>query len=442
MVIYVDHKTSLLYCPVLDPLGTAPPIIAPIQNPARNRGNRQRMKFGIQYQLNVVRPLDSDDWAPDDEHKRFQEALEQIEFADKLGFDYIFETEHHFLEEYSASSAPEVFLAAASQRTKNARLIHGIVQMPPKQNHPARVAERIATLDLVSNGRVEFGTGEGATETEIGGFGTRREDKKAAWEEATRECLRMMTMTPYPGYEGEHFSMPERNIVPKPLQKPHPPVWVAASRLETVMVGARLGMGAMGVGFETPEEAEERVSRYYELIRNCKYPIGMALNPALAAGGNMMMARTNEEAMRRGLRGAQFFGFALGFTNGEVHHGRDHLNREFVKRFGLEGDRYTNVTETEPDDETQRTLFRAGRRGNFIGSPEFVRENLRKYEDAHIDIMNFYIQVHERTHEHIMETLELFAKEVMPEFQERHHLHQKWREQQLDGVKFPINASI
>lgn len=399
------------------------------------------MKFGIQYQLNVVRPLDRDDWDPDDERKRFQEALEQIEFADKLGFDYVFETEHHFLEEYSASSAPEVFLGAASQRTKNVRLIHGIVQMPPKQNHPARVAERIATLDLVSNGRVEFGTGEGATETEIGGFGTRREDKKAAWEEATRECLRMMTMTPYPGYEGDHFSMPERNIVPKPIQKPHPPVWVAASRLETVMVGARLGIGAMGVGFETPEEAEERVSRYYELIRNCKNPIGQALNPALAAGGNMMMARTNEEAMQRGLRGAQFFGFALGFTNGEVHHGRDHLNREFVRRFGLEG-RENVVTETEPDDETQRTLFRAGRRGNFIGSPEFVRENLRKYEDAHIDIMNFYIQVHERQHEHIMETLEMFAKEVMPEFQERHHLHQKWREQQLDGIKFPINSSI
>jgi alkanesulfonate monooxygenase SsuD/methylene tetrahydromethanopterin reductase-like flavin-dependent oxidoreductase (luciferase family) len=398
------------------------------------------MKFGIQYQLNVVRPLDRDDWDPVDEHKRFQEALEQIEFADKLGFDYIFETEHHFLEEYSASSAPEVFLAAASQRTKNARLIHGIVQMPPKQNHPARVAERIATLDLVSNGRVEFGTGEGATITEIEGFGTKREDKKAAWEEATRECLRMMTMTPYPGYDGEFFSMPERNIVPKPLQKPHPPVWVAASRLETVMVGARLGMGAMGVGFETPEEAQERVSRYYELIRNCR-PIGKAINPALAAGGNMMMGRTNEEAMQRGLRGAQFFGFALGFTNGEVHHGRDHLNREFVKRFGLEG-RENVVTEAEPDDETQRTLFRAGRRGNFIGSPDFVRENLRKYEDAHIDIMNFYIQVHERKHEHIMETLEMFAKEVMPEFQERHHLHQKWREQQLDGVKHEINSSI
>ena len=98
--------------------------------------------------------------------------------------------------------------------------------MPPKQNHPARVAERIAALDLVSHGRVEFGTGEGATTTEIGGFHTVHEEKKQAWEEATRECLRMMTTVPYPGYEGEYFSMPERNVIPKPLQKPHPPVWV------------------------------------------------------------------------------------------------------------------------------------------------------------------------------------------------------------------------
>src|ERR1700730_13735059 len=132
------------------------------------------MKFGVQYQLNVLRPLDSDQWGEEDEHKIFQEALEQIEFADKLGFDYIWETEHHFLEEYSTSSAPEVFLSAVSQRTKHARLGHGIIQMPPKHNHPARVAERVAALDLVSNGRVEFGTGEGATNTEIHGFGTRR----------------------------------------------------------------------------------------------------------------------------------------------------------------------------------------------------------------------------------------------------------------------------
>lgn len=151
------------------------------------------MKFGLFYELQLPKPLDNDQWDPDDERRIIKEALDQIEFADRLGFDYVFEVEHHFLEEYSHSSAPEVVLAAASQRTKRIRLGHGIVHMPPGHNHPARVAERVATLDLISDGRVEFGTGEGASDMELGGFNTPREEKKAQWEEATRECLRMMT---------------------------------------------------------------------------------------------------------------------------------------------------------------------------------------------------------------------------------------------------------
>ena len=106
----------------------------------------------------------------DSEYQLLQDALEQCELADRLGFDYVWEVEHHFLEEYCHSSAPEVFLAAVSQRTKHIRLGHGIVQTPPPFNHPARVAERIATLDLVSDGRVDFGTGESSSEAELGGF--------------------------------------------------------------------------------------------------------------------------------------------------------------------------------------------------------------------------------------------------------------------------------
>src|SRR5512147_735164 len=114
------------------------------------------MQFGIFYEHQIPRP-----WPKGAEQRLFQEALDQVELADRLGIDYAWEVEHHFLEEYSHSSAPEVFLAACSQRTKRIRLGHGIVQILPKVNHPARVAERIATLDIVSNGRVDFGTGEG-----------------------------------------------------------------------------------------------------------------------------------------------------------------------------------------------------------------------------------------------------------------------------------------
>src|SRR5688572_11795688 len=124
------------------------------------------MRFGMFYEHQLPRP-----WDEGAEHQLFQDALEQVELADKVGLSYVWAVEHHFLEEYSHSSAPEVFLAAASQRSKNIRLGHGIVLMPPGYNHPARVAERIATLDLVSNGRADFGTGESASRAELEGFG-------------------------------------------------------------------------------------------------------------------------------------------------------------------------------------------------------------------------------------------------------------------------------
>ena len=116
------------------------------------------MRFGVFYELQMPRP-----WAPDSEQRLLAEAIEQVEVADEVGIDVAWAVEHHFLEEYSHCSAPEVFLAACAARTKRIRLGHGIRQAPPPYNHPARTAECIATLDLISGGRVEYGIGEGAT---------------------------------------------------------------------------------------------------------------------------------------------------------------------------------------------------------------------------------------------------------------------------------------
>src|ERR1700761_9196185 len=130
------------------------------------------MKFGLFYEHQLPRP-----WTDGAEQQLFNEALDQIELADRLGIDHLWEVEHHFLEEYSHSSAPEVFLGACSQRTKRMRIGHGIALMPPKYSHPARIAERVATLDLVSNGRVDWGTGESGSLMELGGFGISRDEK-------------------------------------------------------------------------------------------------------------------------------------------------------------------------------------------------------------------------------------------------------------------------
>jgi len=198
------------------------------------------MKFGIFYEHQLPRP-----WDDDSEHRLLKDALEQVELADRLGIDYVWEVEHHFLEEYSHSSAPEVFLAAASQRTSRIRLGHGIVQLPFNFNHTARVAERIATLDLVSDGRVDFGTGEASSEAELGGFLIDREQKRPQWDEALDAVTRMFVETPFAGYDGQFFKMPVRGVVPRPLQRPHPPLWVACSRRETIHLAATKGIGAL-----------------------------------------------------------------------------------------------------------------------------------------------------------------------------------------------------
>src|SRR5438270_6806408 len=161
------------------------------------------MRFGIFYEHQQPRP-----WEDGSTERLLGDALDQVELADRLGFDYVWEVEHHFLEEYSHSSAPEVFLGAASQRTKRIRLGHGIVQLPPAFNHPARIVERAAMLDLVSGGRVELGTGEASPQAELGGFGVPREPKRAQREEGLDVVARMFVEEPFAGVHGDFLRMP------------------------------------------------------------------------------------------------------------------------------------------------------------------------------------------------------------------------------------------
>jgi alkanesulfonate monooxygenase SsuD/methylene tetrahydromethanopterin reductase-like flavin-dependent oxidoreductase (luciferase family) len=208
------------------------------------------VKFGIFYEHQMGRP-----WEADGEHRLIQDALEQVELADRLGISHVWEVEHHFLEEYSHSSAPEVFLAACSQRTQHIRLGHGIILTAPGFNHPARTAERLAMLDLVSNGRVEFGSGESSSEAELAGFGIDPLIKREQWLEGLEVAIRCMVEEPFTGVDGEYVKMPPRNVVPKPMQKPHPPLWVACSNRETILLAAEKGMGALTSGSSTPRPA-------------------------------------------------------------------------------------------------------------------------------------------------------------------------------------------
>jgi alkanesulfonate monooxygenase SsuD/methylene tetrahydromethanopterin reductase-like flavin-dependent oxidoreductase (luciferase family) len=379
------------------------------------------MKFGIFYEHQLPRP-----WDEGAELKLFQDALEQVEFADKLGIDVVWEVEHHFLEEYSHSSAPEVFLAACSQRTKNIRLGHGIVQTAPAYNHPARTAERIATLDLVSRGRVEFGSGESSSRAELRGFRIEPEHKRAMWREGLELTLRCMTETPFTGAKGKYVEIPPRNVVPKPVQKPHPPLWVACSRRDTILLAAREGIGALTFAFIDPEEAAGWVRDYERVLAEECRPIGLAVNPQLACVTPMMTHADEREAIARGLEGANFFGYSLAhfYVFGQHVPGTTNVWEEFQQKRSKMG--YSPEVALALRQERLGAKFAAsggeGLRG-AVGTPAQIREFLRRYEEAGVDQIIFVMQAGRNKHEHIMESLELFAREVMPEFKERDEKH-------------------
>lgn len=366
------------------------------------------MKFGLFYQHQALQP-----WDENTELRVYQEALDQVELADKLGFDCVWETEHHFLEEYSHSAAPEVFLAAASQRTKNIHLGHAVMLMSPNYNHPARSAERIAVLDLVSNGRVEWGTGESASALELGGFNVPQEEKTPMWQEATEQAANMLAMTPYPGFKGKYFEMPCRNIVPKPKQRPHPPMWVACSRRETIHRAAQHGLGALGFAFVEPQQAAKWVEDYYHIIKSDQcVPLSHTVNPNLALVCGLSVHEDQDEAVRRGLNGFKFLGYALGYVANYGRHkpGRSQLFQNFEE-----------IKDTLPNN--------AGMGG--IGTPAQVRALLKEYEAIGVDQIIFALTCGETKHEHICESLELFAKTVMPEFKDKEEKRQRDKDAML-----------
>ena len=391
------------------------------------------MQFGIFYEHQLPRP-----WDDDAERRLIQEALEQVELADRLGFDVVWEVEHHFLEEYSHSSAPEVFLAACSQRTTDIRLGHGIVQTPPPFNHPARVAERIAMLDLVSNGRVEFGTGESSSEAELGGFQIDPIYKREMWLEGLQVATRCMTETPFTGVDGTYVKMPPRNVVPKPVQKPHPPVWVACSRRDTILLAAEKGIGALTFAFIDPEEARTWVDDYYRTLEEKAVPVGRAVNANVACVTPFMCAPTEDEALARGIEGANFFGYSLGhyYIFGRHQPGVTDVWQEYQELRREMGFSPEIAAAVEQERLGARLATDDGAKGlrGAVGTPEQIRDFVRRYEEAGVDQIIFVSQAGKNRHEDIMESLELFGREVLPEFKDREPVRAKEKAARLEPV--------
>jgi luciferase family oxidoreductase group 1 len=366
------------------------------------------MKFGIFYELQLPRP-----WTADSEYQLFQDALTQFELADKLGYDHAWVVEHHFLEEYSHSSAPEVFLGAASQRTKNIRLGHGVIQLTT--NQPQRVAEKISTLDLLSGGRVEFGMGEATGPAELHPFGTRVRDKRDRWEEAVRAIMPMFSKDDWE-FHGQYHDFPARNVIPKSRQKPHPPLWVACSNIQTIAKAGEWGMGALGFSFVSPEAARAWVHRYYNnFLHNRNRLAEYKDNPNIAVVSGFMCAPTDEEACELAA-GWTFFIFALGY-----------YGRAGVDAPG-KSDLWSAYQSWRNSDKAKTALDNA-----LVGSPETLRKKLHQFSGSRVDQVILLNQAGKTTHKAICDSLELFAKEVMPEFHALEGEHQRWKNDVLSG---------
>jgi alkanesulfonate monooxygenase SsuD/methylene tetrahydromethanopterin reductase-like flavin-dependent oxidoreductase (luciferase family)/putative sterol carrier protein len=375
------------------------------------------VRFGLFYEHQHPRP-----WEDGAHERLLRDALEQIELADRSGFDYVWEVEHHFLEEYSHSSAPEVFLAAASQRTERIRLGHGIVQLPPAFNHPARIVERAAMLDIVSGGRVDLGTGEASSQAELGGFGVPRDEKRAQWEEALDVVARMFVEEPFAGVDGDFVRVPPRNVMPKPIQRPHPPLWVACSRRDTILLAARKGIGALSFSFVEPEAAKEWVDAYYETIASDEcVPAGFAVNPNVAVVLPMMCHDDEEVAIERGIDGAHFFGYSLAhyYAFGDHRPGRTSVWDEFIANRDKRGFARDIVTADDAPLGVKLLQEGLGSLRGAIGTPDQIAELVERYERAGVDQVIFVAQAGRNQHEHICEAISLVGERVLPRFAEQ-----------------------
>ena len=380
------------------------------------------MKLALQYEMQ--RPSL-------DDHLVLQETMEQCILADEVGFDYLWFVEHHFLTGFSASPCPDLIFAALSQRTKRIRLGLGVVILP--YHHPNRVAERVTMLDHLSEGRVDFGTGRSAP-YELTGMGIDPRDSREMWEESLAMIPKIWGSDKF-SYEGKFWQVPERQILPKPYQNPHPPMWVAALQPATYDIAADKGIGVLAFGSSAPSSLEPYVKAYKERVKHAN-PVGAFINDNWASSTLGICLQDDAEAKRLGAESLKnFFGPDRPYVQGQKDIYAqllerwggvpDHLQANFSRYVALEGETeakenildysggaaIANKIWDELDAETlcERAVV-------IAGNPDSCIEALKKHEATGIDQMMIMMQTETIPHEKVMESIELFGKYVIPEF--------------------------
>ena len=358
------------------------------------------MKFGLFFELSVPRPL-----SRQNEQQAVFNALEQARLADQLSFDNLWVVEHHFLEEYSHSSAPEVVLTAMAMQTERIRIGHGAVVCVPGINHPVRIAERCAMLDILSKGRLEVATARSSTWTELGGFGGSPDITKASWDEYVHAIPQMWMQDSF-SWEGVTFSMPERNVIPKPYQDPHPPLWVAVTTPGTEMDAAERGMGCLGVSAGSFASQEQTVKRYRQAVRHCR-PVGKLINSQVAGMNFMYCHEDRKQAAAIGLEMVRNFNYL------NTH---QLWSREVypTSAYRTLGNLAPGKGAKAPDDPR---VEKGVPEGVTIGDPGDLIAAIKMWESTGVDSINFVLNAVETIRQKdVLASLSLFAREVMPAF--------------------------
>jgi alkanesulfonate monooxygenase SsuD/methylene tetrahydromethanopterin reductase-like flavin-dependent oxidoreductase (luciferase family) len=356
------------------------------------------MKFGIFYEISVPRP-----WDGGAEKRVYDNCLEQVKLADELGFDQVWAVEHHFLEEYSHCPAPELFLTACAMITERIRVGHGIVVCVPQFNHPIKVAERTAVLDILSGGRLEVGTGRSATWTELAGFGADPDQTKQSWDEYVRVLPQMWTQERF-GYEGRSFSMPERTILPKPVQKPHPPMWVAVTSPGTELDAADRGLGSLGLTFGGFAEQEKRIAEYRRRIQLCE-PVGHFVNEQVNTVNFLFCHEDRAVGGATGQRLAGMFNYMAAqlLAAREAYPTRSYPSLGLLPQLRQEA--------AGPGDPSGLP------EGLCIGDPDRIIDVIRRWESVGVDRINFLLNAAETVpQKEVLASMRLFGEQVMPKF--------------------------
>ena len=356
------------------------------------------MKFGLMYEIQIPEPHH-----PGIEQERYKQVLAQVELADEVGFDYFWTVEHHFLTEFSHCSAPEVLYGAISQRTRRIRIGHAVALLPGQYNHPVRVAERAAVLDILSDGRMDLGTGRSTTLIEMDGFQVNPEETRSQWEEALSMIPRMWTEDPF-SHEGHYYQIPPRSVIPKPVQKPHPPLWVACAQPDSFKSAGEMGLGVLCFTLGGYEQMEERVAMYRQGLKNA-VPVGHFVNDQVAALCVVHCGEDDEEARRvGGPEGAWFVDMATELY--KPWQGRDVPESYRFAVSEIEEDRANKTTE----DHLQSGAF-------AMGNPDTVIKVFKKYQEAGVEQILCFMQMGNLAHSRIMDSIKLMGRYVIPYFQ-------------------------